>query len=232
MNPLDGKKALVTGAKGRLGPIWMEALERAGAVVYGVDLPDGDISNPTEVNGLVEAYREIDVLVNNAGVDSRPTDGDVDLATAMCAVNLVGTSLMIEKFAAHTEVRAIVNIASLYGLVAPDLRYYNHRPDGWVKDVMYGASKAGIVQLTRDYAARLGPQRIRVNALAPGGVVTGPDALTQGDPEFARKYTARIPMQRMATPDDLGGPLVFLASDLSRFVTGVTIPIDGGYTCW
>jgi NAD(P)-dependent dehydrogenase (short-subunit alcohol dehydrogenase family) len=127
---------------------------------------------------------------------------------------------------------SIINIASLYGLVAPDLRYYDHRPDGWRKDAIYGATKAGIISLTQYYAAALGPTGVRVNALAPGGVVAGPDGLTQGDPEFARKYTYRIPMGRMATPNDLGGPLVFLASEMSSFVTGVTIPISGGYECW
>ena len=172
--------------------------------------------------------------MNNAGVDSRPSDGAVCMAERMCAVNLYGTSLMIEKFAASMWDRGgvIVNIASLYGLVAPDLRYYDHREDGWEKDPMYGATKAGIIYLTRDYAARYAPRGIRVNALAPGGVVAAQDGLTAQDPEFARKYTARIPMQRMCRPEDLAGPLVFLASDMSRFITGHTLPIEGGYLAW
>jgi NAD(P)-dependent dehydrogenase (short-subunit alcohol dehydrogenase family) len=230
-NLLDGKRALVTGCNGRLGPIWIDALERAGAIVVGTDLPV-DITNPDDVNRLVDHNRDLDILVNNAGVDSRPGDGGWDPMAAMLAVNVGGTALMIEKFAALTAVRTIVNIASLYGLVAPDLRYYNHRDDGWVKDPGYPASKAGVIALTTYYAASLAEKGIRVNALAPGGVVAGTDALTQGDPEFARKYTARIPMQRMCRPEDLAGPLVFLASDLSSFVTGHTIPIDGGYLCW
>lgn len=233
MKPLEGLRALVTGSSGRLGPIWMDALQNAGATLYGTDLlgnGNGDITNPSEVNALVDHFPDIDILVNNAGVDSRPGSHGEDEA-AMREVNLGGTALMIEKFAAHSRVTRIINIASLYGLVAPDMRYYNHRKDGWEKDVMYGATKAAIIQLTRDYAARLAP-KVRVNALAPGGVVAGGDALTKADPEFARKYTARIPMQRMCRPEDLAGPLVFLASDQSSFVTGHTIPIDGGYLCW
>ena len=89
-----------------------------------------------------------------------------------------------------------------------------------------------IIQLTRDYAARYARLGIRVNALAPGGVVADGDGLTAQDPAFAAKYTARIPMGRMARPSDLGGPLVFLASEMSSFITGVTIPIDGGYLCF
>jgi NAD(P)-dependent dehydrogenase (short-subunit alcohol dehydrogenase family) len=238
---LDGKCALVTGCNGRLGPIWMDALQNAGARIYGTDLTPGengwshgDISDPSEVNRLVDYYPDVDILVNNAGVDSRPGDSG-ETEQAMLAVNLGGTSLMIEKFAASMMPRGggvIINIASLYGLVAPDLRYYSHRPDGWVKDVMYGATKAGIIQMTRDYAARYARLGIRVNALAPGGVVAGPDGLTQGDPEFVKKYTNRIPLGRMATPADLGGPLVFLASEMSRFMTGQTLVLDGGYTAW
>jgi NAD(P)-dependent dehydrogenase (short-subunit alcohol dehydrogenase family) len=231
MTLLDGKKALVTGCNGRLGPIWMDALRQAGAAVDGTDLPV-DISNLSDVQALADRFANIDILVNNAGVDSRPSDGAVDLADAMLAVNAKGTALMIERFVAHSRVTRIVNIASLYGLVAPDLRYYDHRADGWSKDPMYGASKAAIVYLTRHYAAEYAPRGIRVNALAPGGVVAGTDALTQGDPEFARKYTARIPMGHMCRPEDLGGPLVFLASDMSSFITGVTLPIEGGYLCW
>jgi NAD(P)-dependent dehydrogenase (short-subunit alcohol dehydrogenase family) len=231
---LDGKRALVTGCHGRLGPVWMEALAAAGARVYGTDLPK-DISDLETVNRLVDEYPDIDILVNNAGIDSRPTDGPVCLGEPMLSVNVYGTSLMIEKFAASMMGRGggtIINIASLYGLVAPDLRYYSHRPDGWFKDPMYGATKAAIIQLTRTYAAYYAALGIRVNALAPGGVVDDRDSLTAQDPAFAKKYTARIPMGRMATPADLGGPLVFLASDMSRFVTGHTLPIEGGYLAW
>lgn len=231
---LDGKRALVTGCHGRLGPVWIKALEDAGACVAGTDLGDGggrgDITNPDDVHRLVDTYPDLDILVNNAGVDSRPGSGGEDKA-AMREVNLGGTDLMIEQFTAHTKVSVIVNIASLYGFVAPDMRYYNHRVDGWEKGSMYGATKAGVIYLTKHWASYLAP-KVRVNALAPGGVVAAQDGLTAQDPEFARKYTHRIPMKRMCQPEDLGGPLIFLASDLSAFVTGVTIPIEGGYLCW
>lgn len=231
---LDGKRALVTGCRGRLGPVWIAALENAGAIVTGVDLPDYDLAKAEDVANLADDYGDTDILVNNAGVDSRP-DLDVTPERVM-TVNVIGTlqltRLMAQRWVLDGRHGVVVNIASLYGIVVPDLRYYDHRADGWVKDPAYGISKAGVIHLTKDLAARYAPWGIRVNALAPGGVVSDRDALTAADPEFARKYTARIPMHRMANPSDLSGPLVFLASDMSRFVTGHCLPVEGGYLAW
>jgi NAD(P)-dependent dehydrogenase (short-subunit alcohol dehydrogenase family) len=232
VKPLDGKTALVTGSQGRLGPVWITALEVAGASVVGVDKDDYNLATRAGCDDLVRHYDTVDILVNNAGVDSRP--GMVDLAQSMVDVNVLGTKRLchgIGRAMADRGHGVIVNIASLYGLVAPDLRYYDHREDQWVKDAIYGATKAGVISLTQYYAAKLGPFGVRVNALAPGGVVAEQDGLTAQDPTFAAKYTSRIPMGRMCRPEDLAGPLVFLASDQSSFVNGVTIPIDGGYLC-
>jgi NAD(P)-dependent dehydrogenase (short-subunit alcohol dehydrogenase family) len=110
--------------------------------------------------------------------------------------------------------------------VAPDPSLYDHLEvdPPFLKPAAYGASKAGVVQLTR-YLARLwGPSGVRVNVLSPGGVAGDQDE------EFLRKYTARVPLGRMASLDDLGGPLVFLASDASAYVTGQEVRVDGGFT--
>lgn len=230
---LDGKTALVTGDRGRLGPVWKAALAEAGASVVGVDQADYDLRDPAKVLELAAHFDYVDILVNNAGVDSRP-DRAADPSEVL-AVNVLAADLLCHHIGyamAGRKRGAIVNIASLYGLVAPDLRYYAHRDDHFVKDTMYGASKAALIQLTRDYAGRLGWAGVRVNALAPGGVVFDGDGLTGADPEFARKYTSRIPMGRMARPQDLGGPLVFLASELASFVNGQVLPLEGGYLVW
>jgi NAD(P)-dependent dehydrogenase (short-subunit alcohol dehydrogenase family) len=250
--PLDGRIALVTGAGGRLGPIWVKALEAAGAIVVACDRDPAfqssrtqysatDVTNPSQMEAMstriLHDHGPVSILVNNAGVDSRPVPG---LSSAlmyldMVRVNILGTDLATRTFHHHFN-RAgggsVINIASLYGLVAPDLRYYDHRADRWVKDPIYGATKAAIISLTKYYAAAWAPEGIRVNALAPGGVVAPGDALTAQDPQFVAKYTNRIPMGRMASPEDLGGPLVFLASDASSFVTGQCLAIDGGYVAW
>jgi NAD(P)-dependent dehydrogenase (short-subunit alcohol dehydrogenase family) len=257
---LTGQTALITGAAGRLGPIWAKALKDAGAQVALVDKSNiwnecggtiaatsfacyagYDIANEDDVKRLYRSVTEecgqVTILVNNAGIDSRPNAGDQAAMFAdMVRVNILGTDLMTRVFgqamADSDRFGSIINIASLYGLVSPDLRYYDHRADGWVKDPIYGATKAAVISLTKYYAAKWAADGVRVNALAPGGVVAPGDQLTAQDPQFVEKYTSRIPMGRMCRPHDLAGPLQFLASDASTFITGQTFALDGGYLCW
>jgi NAD(P)-dependent dehydrogenase (short-subunit alcohol dehydrogenase family) len=241
MAELEGAVAVVTGASGNLGPVWMRALREAGATVVGIDLEPGDgvdAADVTDRAALEDALRRItaehgspSVLVNNAGID-QPPDPDAsgeetgEAFTRTLEVNLAGVFNATSVFgAAMVEAGggSIVNIGSLYASVAPDPRFYDHMP-GFVKPAAYGASKAGVVQLTRYFARRWGPHGVRVNALSPGGVRAAQD------PEFLSKYCARVPLGRMAEPEDLGGPLVFLASDESRYVTGHELRVDGGFT--
>ena len=241
MAELAGAVAVVTGASGKLGPVWIRALREAGATVAGIDLDaadDVEAADVTDRTALEGALRNIaarhgppSVLVNNAGVDQPP---DPDAAgeesaedfTRTLEVNLAGVFNATTVFGAamvDAGGGSIVNIGSLYASVAPEPRFYDHLP-GFVKPAAYGASKAGVVQLTRYFARRWGPHGVRVNALSPGGVRAGQD------PDFLSKYCARVPLGRMAEPDDLGGPLVFLASDESRYVTGHELRVDGGFT--
>lgn len=221
-------------------PTDTEDAKRGGNPFKGIESFHADISQADQVESLLTQVRSVygapTILVNNAGVDSRPSMTDYHAMTdAMVHANLRGTDLMLRVFGgamADCGYGSIINIASLYGLVTPDLRYYDHRPDGWVKDPMYGATKAGVIQLTKYYAAKWAQRGVRVNALAPGGIVAPGDGLTAQDPEFVKKYTDRIPMGRMCAPDDLSGPLVFLASKASSFVTGQVLALDGGYLCW
>src|SRR5947209_5972646 len=123
---------------------------------------------------------------------------------------------------------SIINIGSLYGSLAPDPRLYEHLPldPPFLKPPAYGMSKAAVASLTRYLAALWGASGVRVNTLSPGGVLAGQDAT------FRARYCARVPLRRMATPADLVGPLLFLASDASRYVTGTELVVDGGYGCW
>jgi len=231
MKPLEGKRAWLVGDRGRLGPVWRYALEDAWATVSVTGSPDWDIVR-SPIPALVP-----DVLVINAGVDDRPGSAEpwpkYETARAMCEVNLLGAyRMLVEVGGKMAPGSSIILIASLYGLVSPDARYYDHRPDKWMKSAMYGATKAGVISMVKYFAALYGPRGVRVNALAPGGVWDPDDPLTQGDPEFIKKYTARIPMGRMCQPSDLAGPLVFLASDASSFMTGQTLVLDGGFTCF
>lgn len=180
------------------------------------------------------------ILVNNAGIDQPPHAAsqthrieDLPLASSeeVIEVNLLGTLQTIQVFGAEM-VRAghgsIINIGSVYATVAPDHRLYDHIPVNppFLKPPAYGASKAAVVNLTRYFATLWGPYGVRVNVLSPGGVQGGQDE------EFRRKYCTKVPLGRMAFPEDLVGPLVFLASDASAYVTGIELRVDGGFTAW
>lgn len=247
MDELAGRVAVVTGALGRLGPVWVSGLVAAGMRVVGIDVNDGEseaellekasVADAAAVRAVrdevVRAFGPPALLVNNAGVDQPPDlDAAADGLEALSAdeflrvldVNLRGTFVCSQLFG--TAMRdagggVIVNIGSLYASISPVPSFYDHLP-GFVKPPAYGASKAGVVQLTKWLARHLAP--VRVNVLSPGGVRGGQDA------EFVRKYCERVPLARMAEPGDLLGPLMFLASEASRYVTGQELRVDGGFT--
>jgi NAD(P)-dependent dehydrogenase (short-subunit alcohol dehydrogenase family) len=246
---LAGRLALVTGAHGKLGPVWIAALAGAGARVIGVDLRPGDVAGAESVEVADVTDREAllalrertgapDVLVNNAGIDQPPAgdagsvaieDVSYDDFRRVLDVNLAGTFLVTQVFGSAMRDAgrgSIVNIGSLYAGIAPDPSMYDHLEldPPFLKPPAYGASKAGVVSLTRYFARLWGPHGVRVNALSPGSVLGGQD------PEFLRKFTARTPLRRLAEDEDLVGPLLFLASDASRYLTGHELRVDGGFT--
>jgi NAD(P)-dependent dehydrogenase (short-subunit alcohol dehydrogenase family) len=246
---LDGAVAVVTGAAGRLGSVWMRTLSEAGAAVAGIDISDGsgavevaDVTDRSDLDAAVERIeRELGpptVLVNNAGVDQPPDaaaatyaveDIPLDEFQSTLEVNLTGAFNAIQAVGAGMRDRgrgSIVNIASLYASVAPNPRLYDHleADPPFLKPPAYGASKAGLVNLTTYFARLWGPHGVRVNALSPGGVQA------DQDPEFVRKYSGLVPLGRMAETADLTGPLLFLASDASRYVNGHNLRVDGGFT--
>jgi NAD(P)-dependent dehydrogenase (short-subunit alcohol dehydrogenase family) len=262
---LAERVAVVTGALGRLGPIWCEALLDAGASVGGIDLEESPMapafrSLQDRNAARLRLYRadvrdrksletaraqcEVDlgvpaVLVNNAGIDQPPgpaksyriQDIPDDVFRGVLDVNLVGAFHAAQTFGpAMVDLGrgSIINIGSLYASVSPDARAYDHLPSDppFLKPPAYGASKAALVNLTRYLSTHWGPSGVRVNTLSPGGVEGGQDEA------FKRKFVARVPLARMAVARDLGGPLIFLASDASSYVTGIELLVDGGYTAW
>ena len=263
---LDNQTAIVTGATGKLGPIWAGALLEAGARVAAFELPgarpsdayrtlegragerlrrfDCDVTQresiTSAVDALVRQLGEPTVLVNNAGVDQPPDSGGnrfavedlpIEQFRRMVEVNLLGTFQVIQVVGARMATRgqgAIINLGSLYASVSPDQRFYNHLPGNlpFLKSPAYGASKAAVVNLTKYFATLWGGTGVRVNTLSPGGVLAGQDE------EFRGKYSSRVPLGRLAQSDDLGGPLLFLASAASTYVTGHELRVDGGFTAW
>jgi len=259
--------AVVTGASGNLGPVWIEALLEHGASVFSIDRPEAAVSQGLgelldrfdhtrlrlfradirDRGGLKAACDEClrtvgvpHVLVNNAGIDQPPSEGPqvyrleeipLEVNREILEVNTLGTFLVMQVFGSRmVEARrgSIINIGSLYAGVSPDVRVYEHlRADPpFLKPPAYGASKAAVLNLTKYLAALWAPYGVRVNTLSPGGVLGKQDDL------FKSKFCDRVPMGRMATYGDLWGPLVFLASHASSYVTGIELRVDGGYTVW
>jgi NAD(P)-dependent dehydrogenase (short-subunit alcohol dehydrogenase family) len=203
-----------------------------------------DVTDPSSLRralaDCVDLAGPPDILVNNAGIDQPPSangsswhfeDIPDEASSGVLAVNAHGTLRMCQVFGSEMARRrggSIINIGSLYGGLAPDPRMYEHLPvdPPFLKPPAYGMSKAGVASLTRYLAVLWGPAGVRVNTLSPGGV------LGTQDPVFREKFDARVPLRRMARTEDLTGPLLFLASDLSRYVTGVELAVDGGFGCW
>ena len=250
MSDLQGRCALVTGAAGHLGQLFCQVLMEQGARVIGVDrvsqikrLPEGviplavDLAQPEAVSEIVEqlAGEQLDILINNAafvGTDAHPGWGvpfeqqSVDTWRSCLEVNLTAPFALVQRLApqlSHAGKGVVVNIGSIYGAVGPDWSLY--AGTAMANPAAYGASKGGLHQLTRWLATTLAPG-IRVNCLVPGGIFRQqPDA-------FVQAYTQRTPMGRMATEADMVGALLYLATDLSAYVTGQIIAVDGGWQAW
>ncbi|KJS56289.1 hypothetical protein VM98_08105 [Streptomyces rubellomurinus subsp. indigoferus] len=243
---LDGQVALVTGASSGLGARFARVLAAAGARValtarregqlkeVAAHCPDSlavpcDVTLPEDRERLVatvaEHFGRIDVLVNNAGSSrvvpaeqERPEAFaglvDVNLTSVFALSRLVGERMLAQGSG------TIVNIASIYGLVA----------SGTLPQAAYAASKGGVVSLTRELAAQWARRGVRVNAICPGWFRSELTA-DMLDTESGRRWiTQRTPMGREGTLDELDGALLYLASRASSYVTGTAVPVDGGYT--
>ena len=255
---LSGKTVVLTGGAGILGTRMAAALCGQGATVALVDRNGeavetalagltgakgyvADISDAAAVAGLQEQLArelgEVDVLINAAATKSEhffdpfETFPAEDWADVM-AVNLNGAVYCCQRFGgamARRGAGSIVNILSIYGIVAPDQRIYEGseyegRPIN--TPAVYSASKAALWGLTQYLAAYWGEKGVRVNALTPGGAYSGQNET------FVERYSQRVPLGRMAQPTDMAGAIVFLASDASGYVTGHNLVVDGGLTAW
>jgi NAD(P)-dependent dehydrogenase (short-subunit alcohol dehydrogenase family) len=247
---LDGRTAIVTGASSGIGVGLAEALAGAGAnVVLAARRADAleslakrlegqgaealpvacDVAKDADLERLVSATRErfgrIDVLVNNAGINEivPAEDEPEDIWRRVLDVNLTGAFLCAQRVGREMLAAgsgSIVNVASVLGLVA----------SAQIKQASYVASKAGLVGLTRELAGQWARRGVRVNALAPGWFETEMTADMFADEKSLQWIRSRDPMGRAGRVEELAGPLLFLASDASSYVTGQVIPVDGGWT--
>lgn len=203
-----------------------------------------DIVNKTSLNAVLEQIVDScgmpTVLINNAALDSPPSappeengpfeDYPESSWDKVMEVNVKGTFLCCQVFggAMAREGRgAIVNICSIYGVVAPDQSIYEYRRqrgETFFKPAAYATSKSGILNLTRYLAAYWAKKNVRVNTLTISGVFNNQEK------DFIDAYCGRIPVGRMANPDEYNGAVLFLSSDASRYMTGSNLVVDGGWT--
>jgi len=248
---LDGRVAVVTGASSGMGVCFAEALAAAGARVAiaarredrlravaeriasaggEVQVVPCDLAREGDVDALVAAVEQgglgpVDLLVNNAGLTTivPAEEQSVEEWRYQLDVNLTAVFLCAQRFGRGMLERGqgnIVNVASVLGMVGV----------GQIAQAAYAASKGGVVNLTRELAAQWARRGIRVNTLAPGWFPTEMTGDMFEDERSIKWMKGRTPMGRGGDLDELVGPLLFLASDASRFVTGQTVVVDGGWT--
>ena len=220
-----GKSVLVVGAsRGGIGSAIARAFQEHGAEVVITGIEAGptdvdsarfayrqlDVRNDATVAALAHEYKRLDVLISAAGISQPDFEGRIEIFQEVLDVNLTGTFRVCQAFfpALKAARGAVVNISSTYS------RFGSPRTQS------YGASKAGVAQLTQSLALAWARDGVRVNALAPG----------RAAPAHYQAVLLRTPMARWGEPEDLAGPTLFLASSLARFVTGVVLPVDGGYS--
>jgi NAD(P)-dependent dehydrogenase (short-subunit alcohol dehydrogenase family) len=258
LGDLKGRVSIVTGATGHLGKVISETLAELGSNLILIDMPKSDFSTiisdlkprwgvqvetysvdlelPNQrkelISSVVNSHEELNCLINNAafvGTSELPgwnvsfEQQTNEMFSRALEVNLTAVFDLVKGFSStlkNSKGANIINIASIYGLYAPDWNLYEGTTMN--NPAAYGASKAGLIQLTRWLSSQLAPQ-VRVNSISPGGIFRNQEK------EFVQRYQSKTPLGRMATEDDLKGAIAYLASDLSKYVTGQNLSVDGGW---
>ncbi len=229
---LTGKRAFLSGAKGNLGPIWVETLEDAGVSIFSLGLPEFDITNKCDVNEIIHNHSLAltdypDILINNAAIDNPPGSNASFFGNfkEIIDVNLIGAINMCEAvipLMIKNGGGVIVNIGSIMGNVAADYRNY---PEGFEKPVAYNCSKAALIQLSRSITVQYGRYGIRSVTISFGPYDGG--KLTQ---DFLDKFLKNVPLNRTISKESFQQALLFACC--CPELAGTQVLIDGGYTAW
>jgi NAD(P)-dependent dehydrogenase (short-subunit alcohol dehydrogenase family) len=258
---LRGKRALITGASGKIGHQIAITFAELGADLVLVDRPgqnfdellvmlekignikiecvecdleDGNARTEL-INHLLSQDEVLNILVNNAAFVGEPKlegwitgieNQSIEAWRREIEVNLTAAFDLAKGLLPKLKKNkngSIINVASIYAVSGPDYSLYEGTDMG--NNASYAASKGGLVQLTRWLSTTLAPD-VRVNVISPGGVFRNQPA------EFVKRYEAKTPLGRMATEEDFKGAVAYLGSELSAYVTGQNLIIDGGWTVW
>lgn len=261
MFDLSGKNAVVVGGAGYLGAEISRALAAQHARVVVSDMDEGaclllqdalpkksgtehsacavDISEEKGADALAdfctETVRHVDILVFCVGLTSSvPLEGyavpfeqqSLSAWKKAMAANLDSAFLLAQKLYPLLRKQgdsSVIFLSSIYGSLGANLRLYEGT--GMNNPIAYGASKGGLEQIMRYLSVQWAPE-IRVNCVSPGGIERGQHA------DFIRRYEEMTPMKRMGCPQDIAGPVAFLASDAARYITGQNLMVDGGWSAW
>jgi NAD(P)-dependent dehydrogenase (short-subunit alcohol dehydrogenase family) len=258
---LKNRVALITGGGGHIGPVLAEALAELGAHIVLVDINKNpcdvkakairkkyhvktfsliaDLADEKKVRlipqQVMREFKRMDILVNCAAMVGTSqvkgwavpfSEQRSDTWRKALEINLTSIFVLVQSCVSalkKSQHGTIINASSIYGMVGPYMGLYKKTKLG--NPAAYGASKGGLLQLTRYLATVLAPE-IRVNAITLGGVFRGHPKI------FVSRYRERTPLNRMATEEDFKGAVMYLASDLSSYVTGHNLVVDGGWTAW
>ena len=261
LTSLTGRVSLVTGASGHIGKVICSTLAELGADIIILDINQQDLEslkveinkhypvkvypyscdleNTEQIDSLLQTlnnkFNKLDVLVNNAafvgtsdlkGWSEDFVDQSVETWRRALEVNLTSVFVLTQALVGplkRSENASIINIGSIYGVYGPDPSLYVGT--GLNNPAAYAASKAGLIHFSRWLATNLAPE-VRVNSISPGGIFRNQPS------EFVKRYCSKTPLARMGTEEDIKGAIVYLATDLSNWVTGQNIMVDGGWGTW
>lgn len=231
---IKGKVVVITGGAGRLGKEFVKAVEENGGIAVVADLKDDvDITSKQSLNRLISKvkakYGRIDALVNSAYPRNKNYGRKFENVTYedFCeniSLHLGGYFLAAQQFALFFKKQGdgnIINVASIYGVVAPKFELYQGTK--MTMPVEYAAIKSAVIHLTKYLASYFKGWNVRVNAISPGGILADQPA------GFLKKYKEACLTKGMLEPKDVSGALLFLISDLSQYVSGQNLVVDDGY---
>jgi NAD(P)-dependent dehydrogenase (short-subunit alcohol dehydrogenase family) len=242
-------KIIITGCNGQLGSYLVNSFLNFGSIVIGIDISkkiyiknknfhfyDCDLNDEEKISSTFDKifvkFDLIEGLINNAGVsifENFELRTSIDLDKVI-GVNLKGSFFCIQNFSRQKKnniTKSIINISSIYSIISPDPEIY--KKGDRKNSEIYGATKAGLNQMTKYFAVHLANKNIRVNAISPGGIYNPKNPQSK---KFIFRYSKKNPMKRMANVNEILGAVIYLLSPSSSYTNGHNIVIDGGMSCW